>query len=80
MGVDTGTDRDSRKEGRELKVMPFKYPCFISYPRADSKQGRRIIEQLKETLKNELALLLPEGVFLDVERLKPGFNNSEFRI
>lgn len=57
--------------------MPFKYACFISYCHGQYDLTRGFIDQLKLALKAELEPLLDEEVYIDEERLKPGYRYNE---
>jgi len=58
-------------------AMPFKYACFISYCHGQYELTKSFIEQLKLALKAELEPLLDEEVYIDEERLKPGYRYNE---
>jgi hypothetical protein len=51
----------------------FKYACFVSYCHGQYDLVKSFIDQLKAALKSELEPLLDEELFIDEERLKPGF-------
>jgi hypothetical protein len=53
------------------------YACFISYCHGQHELLRSFIEQLKNALKNELEPLMDEEVFIDEERLLPGYRFNE---
>jgi hypothetical protein len=57
--------------------MAFKYSCFISYCHGQEELMRGFMDQLKRALKAELEPLLDEEVFIDSERLKPGYLYNE---
>jgi hypothetical protein len=57
--------------------MAFKYSCFISYCHGQHDLIKGFIDQLKKALKAELETLLDEEVFIDEERLKPGYEYNE---
>jgi hypothetical protein len=57
--------------------MAFKYSCFISYCHGQYELTKGFIEQLKQALKAELEPLLDEEVYIDEERLKPGYRYNE---
>jgi hypothetical protein len=57
--------------------MPFKYACFISYCHGQYDLTKDFIGQLKKALQAELEPLLQEGVYIDEERLKPGYLFNE---
>jgi hypothetical protein len=54
--------------------LAIKNACFISYSHGQSDLIKNFIEQLKKAIENELANYISEPVFLDTNRLKPGFN------
>lgn len=53
--------------------MAFRYSCFISYGHGQGDLMRRFVEELKEALEASLGPLLEEGVFIDEDRLRPGY-------
>ena len=53
--------------------MPFKHSCFISYCHGQGDVIRPFIEQLKAGLDSYLEPYLDERVYIDEERLKPGY-------
>jgi hypothetical protein len=57
--------------------MAFKYACFISYCHGQYGLIKGFMDQLKAALKGELEALLDEQVFIDEERLKPGYQYDE---
>ena len=57
--------------------MPFRYACFISYCHGQNDLMKIFIEQLKDALKNYLDPYLEEEVYIDKERLQPGFLYNE---
>lgn len=57
--------------------MAFKYACFISYCHGQHELIKGFIDQLRGALKGELETLLDEEVFIDEERLKPGYEYNE---
>ena len=57
--------------------MPFKYACFISYCHGQYDLTKAFIDQLKRALKSELEPLLDEEVYIDEDRLKPGYLYNE---
>lgn len=57
--------------------MAFKYACFISYCHGQHDLIKGFIDQLKTALKGELETLLDEELFIDEERLKPGYEYDE---
>lgn len=62
---------------RENHIMPLKYSCFISYCHGQGELMRTFIEQLKKALKDYLDPYLDEPVYIDEERLQPGFHYNE---
>lgn len=57
--------------------MALKYACFISYCHGQYDLVKGFMDQLKAALKSELEPLLDEEVYIDEERLKPGFKYNE---
>lgn len=57
--------------------MAFKYACFVSYAHGQYDLVKGFIDQLKAALKSELEPLLDEEVYIDEERLKPGYRYNE---
>src|SRR5713101_965974 len=57
--------------------MAFKYACFISYCHGQYDLVKGFMDQLKAALKSELEPLLDEQVYIDEERLKPGYSYNE---
>src|SRR4051812_35751103 len=57
--------------------MPFKYACFISYCHGQGELMRRFIDELTRALKNCIDPYLDEEVYIDQERLQPGFSYNE---
>jgi hypothetical protein len=55
----------------------FKYACFVSYCHGQYDLVKSFIDQLKAALKAELDTLLDEELYIDEERLKPGFLYNE---
>ena len=55
----------------------FKYACFVSYCHGQHDLVKSFIDQLKSALKSELEPLLDEELYIDEERLKPGFVYNE---
>jgi hypothetical protein len=53
--------------------MPFKYSCFISYCHGQHELMQQFIKELTDALKNYIEPYLGEPVFIDEERLKPGY-------
>ena len=56
---------------------PFKYACFVSYCHGQYALVKGFIDQFKTALKAELEPFLDEEVFIDEDRLKPGFKYDE---
>jgi hypothetical protein len=53
--------------------MPFEYACFVSYRHHQQSQiAERFILDLAAALRNELALMMEEDVFVDTERMRGG--------
>lgn len=57
--------------------MAFKHACFISYCHGQHDLIKNFMDQLKAALKAELEVLLDEDVYVDEERLKPGYKHEE---
>ncbi len=57
--------------------MAFKYACYISYCHGQYDLVKGFIDQLKNALKAELDPLMDEEVYLDEERLKPGYRYND---
>jgi hypothetical protein len=57
--------------------MAFKYSCFISYCHGQGELTQRFIEQLIRALKSYLEPWLDEEIYIDEERLLPGYNYNE---
>ncbi len=61
--------------------MAFKYSCFISYCNCESEQQNNLLKnfvtQIKDLLSERIGLLLNESVYIDKERLKPGYRFNE---
>jgi TIR domain len=57
--------------------MAFKYACFISYCHGQYDLVKGFIDQLKTALKAELETLMSEELYIDEERLQPGFHYNE---
>jgi TIR domain len=59
--------------------MSFEHACFVSYRHHEQSQlAEQFIEQLCDALRNELTVMLEEGLYIDRERLRGGafFNPS----
>ncbi len=57
--------------------MRIKNACFISYCHGQNELIKGFIEQLCRALKNYLEPLMDEGVYVDYERLQPGYRFNE---
>src|SRR5215208_4194003 len=57
--------------------MKFKYSCFISYCHGRKDLTKTFIDQLKETLESYLEPWLDEEVYIDEDRLLPGYRYNE---
>lgn len=57
--------------------MPIRHACFISYCHGQNELVRSFIDQLVTALKNYLEPLLDEGVYIDRDRLKPGYQYND---
>jgi TIR domain len=57
--------------------MAFKYACFISYCHGQYDLVKGFIDQLKTALKAELEPLMAEELYIDEERLQPGYHYNE---
>jgi hypothetical protein len=57
--------------------MAFKYSCFVSYCHGQYDLVKGFMDQLKAALKAELEPLLDEEVYVDEERLRPGYRYNE---
>ena len=55
----------------------FKYACFISYSHGEQELVKGFIDQFKAALKAYLEPFMDEQVYVDVDRLKPGFKYNE---
>lgn len=53
--------------------MSFNHACFLSYRHSDKEKTVKFIEQFVDALENCLDQYVPCGVFLDKDRLKPGY-------
>jgi hypothetical protein len=56
---------------------PFQYACFISYCHGQADFTRRFIEELADALKAYLDPYLDEQVYIDQDRLQPGYKFNE---
>lgn|SRR5215213_9195515 len=59
------------------KLMEFKYSCFISYRDYRNETNSQLIRDLHEALSDEMQFHLEAPVFLDEERLGPGYSYNE---
>jgi hypothetical protein len=57
--------------------MAFKYACFVSYCHGRYDLVRGFMEQLQAALKAALETRLDEEMYIDTERLRPGFRYNE---
>lgn len=57
--------------------MAFRYSCFISYCHGQGDLVKSFVDQLKSALKSELDPYLDEEIYIDEERLKPGYRYNE---
>jgi hypothetical protein len=57
--------------------MPFEYSCFISYRHYTEDLGVSFIEEFLRALSGEIEPLTEKEVFIDKERLKPGYHYNE---
>lgn len=57
--------------------MAFKYSCFVSYCHGQHELTKSFIDQLSTALKNYLERYLDEEVYVDHDRLKPGYEYNE---
>ena len=57
--------------------MPIRYACFISYPHGQTDLTKRFIAELKDALAEQVEGWQDEQVYLDEERLKPGYKFNE---
>jgi len=57
--------------------MPLKYPCFISYCHGQRELMQRFIEDLKNALSDYLEPFFDEDVYIDTNRLVPGYQYNE---
>ncbi|MET0253425.1 MAG: toll/interleukin-1 receptor domain-containing protein [Terrimicrobiaceae bacterium] len=58
-------------------MMGFRYACFVSYCHGQHELMKGFIDQLKTALKAELELLMNEELYIDEERLSPGYRYNE---
>jgi TIR domain len=57
--------------------MRFQYSCFISYRHLESELQVRVVNDLYKALCNELNVQLSCKVYLDEQRLRPGYRFNE---
>lgn len=57
--------------------MSFTHACFISYRDSDKEKTVKFIEQFVDALENCLDQRISCSVFLDKDRMKPGFKFNE---
>ena len=57
--------------------MAFSHSCFISYCHGEGELIRPFIEQLRTALDSCLEPYLDEKVFLDADRMRPGYRFNE---
>jgi hypothetical protein len=57
--------------------MSFKYACFVSYCHGSKDLINSFVPQFVEALKDELEAYLDSDVYMDSERLKPGYRFNE---
>lgn len=62
---------------RELQKRGYKFHVFVSWPHSIQRRGREIVEQLARGLEDRFRNHGGGEVFLDLERVKPGFKLSE---
>ncbi len=53
------------------------YACFVSYCHGQYDLVKGFIDQLKTALKSELDALMDEELYIDEERLRPGYHYNE---
>jgi hypothetical protein len=53
------------------------YSCFISYCHGQQELTQKFIDQLTRAIKSYLEPFLDEEVYIDTERLNPGYEHSE---
>lgn len=56
---------------------PFQYACFVSYCHGQHALVKTFVQQFKQALEAELEPLLEHGVYIDFERLEPGFRYND---
>jgi TIR domain len=57
--------------------MPFRNACFISYALSDSEIMRSLVDDLHAALADAVAMYVDLPVFVDYQRLKPGYRFDE---
>jgi hypothetical protein len=55
----------------------FKYSCFISHCHGSGDLTKNFIEELKKELWNTIEQYLDQGVYIDIDRLEPGYKYNE---
>ncbi|HEY0372429.1 MAG TPA: toll/interleukin-1 receptor domain-containing protein [Thermoanaerobaculia bacterium] len=62
---------------RSTHNMPIRYACFISYPHGQTDLTKKFIGELKDALAEQIEGWQDEQVYLDAERLQPGYKFNE---
>lgn len=57
--------------------MPLKYACFISYAHCEGKHHGPLVQAIHDELMSQLAMQCTEEVYLDSDRLSPGYDYNE---
>ena len=60
-----------------MSSMPFRYTCFLSYRHGQNELTRARITQLFEALENEVRQFVDLPVYVDYDRLQPGYLYNE---
>lgn len=55
----------------------FKYACFVSYCHGQRELVKTFIDQLRDALEAELETRLDEPLYIDQDRLEPGYRYNE---
>jgi hypothetical protein len=55
----------------------IEYACFISYRHGEGDEMRTFIEDLHAALRAHLEMYVDQGIFLDTDRLNPGYRYNE---
>lgn len=55
----------------------FQYACFISYCHGQGELMRRFIDDLKAALYSSIEPYMDQGVYIDEDRLRPGYDFNE---